>query len=233
MASDGQNYAYSSPTSGGTHHIRFSQHLMAGQELDDSYASQSRLRSLHLDTQAMEECGEGDIEDRNTMRGDGGMDLPSARNSYSHLEAQTSGAGSFAQPPPVPHSDNISFELEPMKNPAGPRQAGVEQSMDNKALAADAAESLPNYSQWTKKQNKSLFSSAKVLYQIFRRKVLRIYEIPSSKNGRCIPFNHKGRLIDERTGRYYVNNTIRSSRYTLWTFLPRQLIAQFSKLANL
>lgn len=39
-------------------------------------------------------------------------------------------------------------------------------------------------------------------------------------------------LIDERTDNPYVNNLITSSRYTLASFLPRQLIAQFSKLAN-
>lgn len=39
-------------------------------------------------------------------------------------------------------------------------------------------------------------------------------------------------LLDERKGKPYVNNLITSSRYTLASFLPRQLIAQFSKLAN-
>lgn len=199
---------------------------MAGQGLDPSNASQS---SLDLDTRAMEEHDEQDINDGNFRRQGKGTDLPPQQNH----EARASGAESFAQPPSIPHSDNISFELEPMKSSAGLKQAGVEKSMDNKKSAADAVESLPNYSQWTKKQSRSLSSGTKDLYQIFRRKVLRIYEIPPSKDGRCIPFNHNGRLIDKRTGHYYVNNTIRSSRYTLWTFLPRQLIAQFSKLANL
>jgi magnesium-transporting ATPase (P-type) len=39
-------------------------------------------------------------------------------------------------------------------------------------------------------------------------------------------------LLDERNNRPYVNNLITSSRYTIASFLPRQLIAQFSKLAN-
>lgn len=39
-------------------------------------------------------------------------------------------------------------------------------------------------------------------------------------------------LIDERTNMPYVNNLITSSRYTFISFLPRQLFAQFSKLAN-
>ncbi|KAI9742662.1 MAG: hypothetical protein M1818_003803 [Claussenomyces sp. TS43310] len=39
-------------------------------------------------------------------------------------------------------------------------------------------------------------------------------------------------LVDERSGRPFVKNWIRSNRYTPLTFLPRQLFAQFSKLAN-
>lgn len=73
-------------------------------------------------------------------------------------------------------------------------------------------------------------------------------EIPPSKGGRSIPItldlditslptieNKSGRklLVDERTrNKPYVNNIITSSRYTLISFLPRQLIAQFSKVAN-
>lgn len=39
-------------------------------------------------------------------------------------------------------------------------------------------------------------------------------------------------LLDERNDLPYVDNVITSSRYTLISFLPRQLLAQFSKLAN-
>ncbi|KAI9666833.1 MAG: hypothetical protein M1829_005636 [Trizodia sp. TS-e1964] len=67
------------------------------------------------------------------------------------------------------------------------------------------------------------------------KRLLRISDIPSSTNGRQIPLDvsRPGPLIDERTEVEYVSNLIRSSRYTLWNFLPRQLLAQFSKLANL
>ena len=39
-------------------------------------------------------------------------------------------------------------------------------------------------------------------------------------------------LVDIRRGKPHVGNSIRSNKYTLWTFIPRQLLAQFSKLAN-
>ena len=67
-----------------------------------------------------------------------------------------------------------------------------------------------------------------------------------SKDGRHIPIildhnaieykrasNKKdGHLIDERFNRSYCDNQITSSRYTFYSFFPRQLYAQFSKLAN-
>lgn len=71
-------------------------------------------------------------------------------------------------------------------------------------------------------------------------------QIVHSKNGRQIPIalDHEtaeyrryaykcGRLLmDERFERPYVNNQINSSRYTFYSFLPRQIYVQFSKLAN-
>ncbi len=40
-------------------------------------------------------------------------------------------------------------------------------------------------------------------------------------------------LVDERTGKPYVDNTVKSSRHTIWNFLPRQLYFQLTKLANI
>ena len=102
----------------------------------------------------------------------------------------------------------------------------------------DAHESLalPHYETWIKSKaaHTGLLSRLRVAKERVRIKILRIQEIPSSKDGRHIDIdpNRREPLIDERTGRRYVNNTITSSRYTLYNFLPRQLFAQFSKLAN-
>jgi phospholipid-translocating ATPase len=66
-------------------------------------------------------------------------------------------------------------------------------------------------------------------------KVLRRSMLPPTKDGRHISLftSRPIPLIDERTGKEYINNAIRSSRYTLITFLPHQLWFQFSKIANL
>ncbi|EAA32083.3 hypothetical protein GE21DRAFT_7165 [Neurospora crassa] len=66
--------------------------------------------------------------------------------------------------------------------------------------------------------------------------LLRQRPIPPSKDGRHIPLKpglvRQTPLNDERTGQPYVSNFIRSSRYTLYDFLPKQLLFQFGKLAN-
>lgn len=99
------------------------------------------------------------------------------------------------------------------------------------------ASSRPGYhNTWAKKQSRlSAFQQKFAAYQttaadfIFRRQV-----VPPSKDGRHIDLDASRRedLIDERKGTLYINNSIRSSRYTLWDFIPRQLFFQFSKLAN-
>lgn len=56
----------------------------------------------------------------------------------------------------------------------------------------------------------------------------------AAPDGRRIPLRlGEEPLIDERTGRPYISNRIRTSRYTIWNFVPRQLIYQFSRLANM
>ncbi|KAL7276134.1 drs2 neo1 protein [Rhizina undulata] len=93
---------------------------------------------------------------------------------------------------------------------------------------------LPHYTLWARKQSNSAKNQITAYYHKARKFILRVNEIPPSKEGRKIPLEATGQenLIDERTGQKYIDNTIRSSRYTPWNFLPKQLFAQFSKLAN-
>ncbi|KAK4197695.1 putative type IV phospholipid-transporting ATPase [Triangularia verruculosa] len=66
--------------------------------------------------------------------------------------------------------------------------------------------------------------------------LLRQKPIPPSRDGRHIQLApgraRRKPFKDERTGKPYVSNAIRSSRYTIWSFLPKQLFFQFKKLAN-
>jgi phospholipid-translocating ATPase len=79
-----------------------------------------------------------------------------------------------------------------------------------------------------------LLPKLKRSYQKAKKTLLRMNEIPPTSDGRHInlDFSDPSIPIDERTGMPYIGNVIRSSRYTLLNFFPRQLLAQFSKLAN-
>ncbi|CAG8457910.1 83_t:CDS:2 [Ambispora gerdemannii] len=52
-------------------------------------------------------------------------------------------------------------------------------------------------------------------------------------NQRIIELSPEDKLIDHITGDSFIGNSITTARYTFWNFLPKQLAAQFSKVANL
>lgn len=92
--------------------------------------------------------------------------------------------------------------------------------------------SLPDYEQWARRhmRKNGRLQKARAIW----KRILEGKPIPPSKDGRHVDLDASRTipLIDERTGKHYIGNTIRSSRYTLWNFFPRQLFFQFSKLAN-
>ncbi|KAK1813845.1 drs2 neo1 protein [Friedmanniomyces endolithicus] len=98
------------------------------------------------------------------------------------------------------------------------------------------ASALPNYQHWAQRQGNRLLpiQRFKEAYRKSRKFLLRIHETPPSKDGRHVRVDasRSEPLIDDRTGRPHIDNTIRSSKYTVWNFLPQQLYFQFSKLAN-
>ncbi|KAL5046796.1 hypothetical protein BDW71DRAFT_181160 [Aspergillus fruticulosus] len=93
-----------------------------------------------------------------------------------------------------------------------------------------------SYDRWLKRKAAitTLQLRVKNFIETIRKTILRIKTIPPSKDGRHIDLDPTRTevLIDERTGKPYVENWIRSSRYSLWSFFPRQFFAQFTKLAN-
>ncbi|PHH52188.1 putative phospholipid-transporting ATPase DNF3 [Ceratocystis fimbriata CBS 114723] len=76
-------------------------------------------------------------------------------------------------------------------------------------------------------------SLAKFYQKFIIETILRQKPLPPSKDGRHVSMAvSPADLVDERRNRAYITNYIRSSRYTVWDFLPKQLVFQFSKLAN-
>lgn len=129
-----------------------------------------------------------------------------------------------------------------------PRQTFDEMRPEDKAAITsspvDIKSPIPNDMGWIGTQSnrdsqpwKKINARARKAYNKYVVEgLLRQKPIPPSKDGRHIPlkpsFVRRKPLKDERTGHAYISNFIRSSRYTVWDFLPKQLFFQFSKLAN-
>ncbi|TVY82511.1 putative phospholipid-transporting ATPase [Lachnellula suecica] len=134
---------------------------------------------------------------------------------------------------PVPEEDQDTFGAHSGEWSSSSQSSGAKgKGKDTKTIGTI---SLPNYDAWARKQarNNFLLKKVKFLYKK-AHSLLEPKQIPPSKDGRHITLDVTRRkaLIDERTGREYIGNTIRSSRYTIYNFVPRQLFFQFSKLAN-
>ncbi|KAI1275654.1 hypothetical protein F5Y07DRAFT_369216 [Xylaria sp. FL0933] len=70
---------------------------------------------------------------------------------------------------------------------------------------------------------------------VFLEAILRQKPVKPSKDGRHVPLQVDEclqPLVDERRGQPYVSNAIRTSRYTIYDFVPKQLIFQFTRLSN-
>lgn len=93
-----------------------------------------------------------------------------------------------------------------------------------------------SYERWLKRKAACTIIKVRLenAVETVRKAILQIKDIPPTKDGRHIDLDvtRTEDLIDERTGKPYVGNWIRSSRYSFWSFFPRQLFAQFTKLAN-
>ncbi|KAM3498512.1 hypothetical protein MY10362_008171, partial [Beauveria mimosiformis] len=64
--------------------------------------------------------------------------------------------------------------------------------------------------------------------------VLRRKSLEPSDGGRRVPLSikHAEPLVDTRRGFSYISNDIRTSRYTVFDFIPKQLFFQFSRVGN-
>lgn len=64
--------------------------------------------------------------------------------------------------------------------------------------------------------------------------ILRQKQVTVTHDGRHIPLKIEldSPLVDPRRGLAYVSNNIRTSRYTVWNFIPKQIFFQFSRVGN-
>ena len=169
------------------------------------------------------------------------QNLPSPANRYS----RRSGV-SFIEPrrTSITRSrlglvDAESYE-DPIKAPT--------MAQSTATRVSETSDTLAHYRDWLTRQRERQRRWTVGPYHHFKSKSAGIYRkyivegllrqrpLPPSADGRHIPLDPGGvrtsPLTDERSGKPYISNFIRSSRYTVWDFFPKQLIFQFMKLAN-
>jgi phospholipid-translocating ATPase len=106
-----------------------------------------------------------------------------------------------------------------------------DEDMITRTKSTSSDDLLRSKARWSHSYGPRVWQLGKDLYSQAKRIVLRIPEVHPTADGRHI-FINEANLVDERTQLPYIHNSIRSSRYSLISFFPRQLFAQFSKLAN-
>lgn len=149
----------------------------------------------------------------------------------------------------------VSFATQPVTGGPGPaprhrrlRFRGIGGEVKSVANAAEASARVSRAKDWVARQRARTKRLKRSPTGRLRARVAALYKkwiyegllrqkpLPPSADGRHVPLNpgqaRSKSLTDERTGKPYISNFIRSSRYTLWSFLPKQLFFQFSKLAN-
>ncbi|KAK0846406.1 drs2 neo1 protein [Friedmanniomyces endolithicus] len=181
-------------------------------------------------------------------RKDRGMSLRSSLFTKSY-DRRAIGENSFVEMQPVSSSAGHTISRQ-RTDKKGSEPSVTVSPIDDYASSSSAsqckppfliqdmpsASALPNYQHWAQRQaNRHLpMKRVKEVYRKSRKLLLRIHETPPSKGGRHVRVDasRSEPLIDDRTGRPHIDNTIRSSKYTVWNFLPQQVWAQFGKLAN-
>lgn len=115
------------------------------------------------------------------------------------------------------------------------RDEGTEASKAAKDKGIDGIEYMPQHKKAGQPMRKtSLKTTTREWCSINLARLLRRTTQQPPKDERRIPLrsHHEGPLIDPRRGQPYISNTIRTSRYNIYDFLPKQIFFQFSRLAN-
>ncbi|KAF9971650.1 hypothetical protein BGZ73_005391 [Actinomortierella ambigua] len=152
-------------------------------------------------------------------------------------------------PEQTPANAPAPLELDPVKAPSGGPSAttsGVPPSNTTATTDAYHYHPPPTATSETFKEMTPPTRSSTMAHetaptppsfmQRVRNRILRLRgrTVSSKKNARVIPINptRTTPLIQPETGKPFISNSVTTARYSFWDFLPKQLYAQFSKIAN-
>ncbi|KAL1892970.1 drs2 neo1 protein [Sporothrix stenoceras] len=172
-------------------------------------------------------------------------------NNDGHLQSPAVNLGrrsgvSFVEPPRTSIT-RTRLGLNDAESFDGPVKPPAISTVSN-IRATDASDTLAHYRDWLDRQRGRQRRWTTGPYHHFKHKTAVMYRkyiiegllrqrpLPPSVDGRHIQLDpghvRTTPYIDDRSGKPFISNFIRSSRYTVWDFLPKQLVFQFMKLAN-
>ncbi|KAK2616985.1 drs2 neo1 protein [Conoideocrella luteorostrata] len=187
-----------------------------------SFPRSSNRRSLALDTNRAlghEQHVLFPIQSRDLM----------AETESASGRAGTDSGNNHSQGRSVAKTADVSTSTTPVNDKATKNlRDSIRRLRPGKTKKEKAKKALYNAS-W----KESVMDILAAMYQrIIVEALLRRKPLAPSKDGRHVPLNPASHLIDERSQKPYISNFIRSSRYTAYNFVPKQLLFQFSKLGN-
>ncbi|ODA79125.1 hypothetical protein RJ55_04717 [Drechmeria coniospora] len=159
----------------------------------------------------------------------------SARRRHDQYELQTIPSRSVAEPTDPTAagagSDGSSGHDHLAADPTGTEKASVSNRIKSSVLDRTTGKAAKKQARasWGERAKDR---AAAIYQQVVIEGLLRRKPLPPTRDGRHLPLNPSFDLIDERSDKPYVDNFIRSSRYTIYDFVPKQLVFQFSKLGN-
>lgn len=109
---------------------------------------------------------------------------------------------------------------------------GDDQDADDDTATKHLRDSIRRLGPGKTKGGQAKMFLAAIYQKLIVEGLLRRKPLPPSNDGRHIPLNPVDELLDERSQKPYISNFIRSSRYTAYDFVPKQLLFQFGKLGN-
>ncbi|GKU10323.1 unnamed protein product [Fusarium langsethiae] len=121
----------------------------------------------------------------------------------------------------------MSQDRPEVEAPLGPEPSKTNSKTNTRRRRSDAGQSAPL-------ANRIKDVAADLYQKTVVEFILRRKHIVASTDGRHVPLEleHESPLIDDRRGLPYVSNSIRTSRYTVWDFIPKQLFFQFTRVGN-
>ncbi|RMD41977.1 hypothetical protein DV735_g3195, partial [Chaetothyriales sp. CBS 134920] len=141
-----------------------------------------------------------------------------------------------ASPPSSSHKTSTPPGSSKRETTVTISEAVMDEPESQPVKLSDPTAGLPMYQHWLSKQTTHLATWHKIRRACtdLPQRLFTPKQLPPSPAGRHVKVNARpaAHIVDERTGKPHINNLIISCRYTPWNFFPRQLVAQFGKLAN-